>query len=105
MVSRCGPQGNSSPEDDVPRGKQSRWWVYILRCADGSLYTGVTTDVPRRLQQHTRGTASKYTRARRPVELAFRERAANHGAALRREAAIKRLVRKAKEELIARRRS
>jgi putative endonuclease len=77
------------------------WWVYVVRCSDRSLYTGVTTDVPRRVLQHNAGTASKYTRSRRPVELAYREKAASRGAALRREAGIKRLTRKAKEALVA----
>lgn len=86
----------------MPTGSSLCWWVYVVRCADGSLYTGVTTDVPRRVQQHNAGTASKYTRPRRPVELAYREKTASHGAALRREAGIKRLTRKAKEALVAR---
>jgi putative endonuclease len=77
------------------------WWVYVVRCADGTLYTGVTTDVRRRLARHNAGTASKYTRARRPVELAYREPVRGRSAALRREAAIKRLTRRAKEALIA----
>lgn len=76
------------------------WWVYVVRCADRSLYTGVTTDVGRRVQQHNAGTASKYTRSRLPVRLAYRERAAGRGEALQREAAIKRLSRQAKERLI-----
>jgi len=76
------------------------WWVYIVRCADGTLYTGATTDVSRRVQQHNVGTASKYTHARRPVTLVYHQRAASHGAALRREAAIKRLTRRGKEALI-----
>jgi putative endonuclease len=74
--------------------------VYVLRCADGTLYTGITTDVARRLGQHNAGTASKYTRSRRPVAVAYRERAAAHGDALRRELAIKKLSRAAKEALI-----
>jgi putative endonuclease len=75
--------------------------VYVLRCADGTLYAGITTDCDRRLLQHNAGTASKYTRARRPVEMAYREPAKSHGAALRREIAIKKLSRAAKESLIA----
>ena len=76
--------------------------VYILRCADGSLYTGIAVDVARRVTQHNAGRASKYTRSRRPVELVYRERQPDRGAALRREAAIKALPRSAKEALIAR---
>lgn len=71
-----------------------------MRCADGTLYTGVATDVARRVAQHNAGTASKYTRSRRPVELAFREAAKGRGAALRREAAIKKLSRREKLRLI-----
>lgn len=80
----------------------ARWWVYLVRCADGSLYTGITVDVARRVGQHNAGRASKYTRSRRPVALVYRERQPDRGAALRREAAIKRLTRQAKEALIAR---
>jgi putative endonuclease len=75
--------------------------VYVLRCRDGTLYTGVTTDLVRRLAQHNAGTASKYTRSRRPVTMVYREPAKSHGAALRREIAIKRLPRSGKDALIA----
>jgi len=67
--------------------------VYLLRCRDGSLYTGVTNDLARRLESHARGTASAYTRSRRPLALAYREAQPDRGAALRREAAIRRLSR------------
>src|SRR5439155_23431016 len=80
-------------------GAKAKWCVYVLRCADGTLYTGVTTDLARRVRQHNAGTASKYTRSRRPVTLAYRETAAGRGAALSREAAIKKLPRAAKELL------
>ena len=75
--------------------------VYIITCADGSLYTGITTDVERRLHEHnctTRG--AKYTRSRRPVKLAASWSVADRSAALREEARIKRLTRKQKLELI-----
>jgi putative endonuclease len=88
---------------DVAKAKP-QWWVYVLRCRDGTLYTGVTTDCDRRLAQHNAGKASKYTRARRPVQMVYRERAAGHGEALRREFAIKKLPRAAKETLIEPRR-
>lgn len=78
----------------------SRWCVYVLRCADGSLYTGVTTDVKRRLEQHNAGSGAAYTRSRRPVSLLWREDAADRPAALRRELQIKRLSRQAKLSLI-----
>lgn len=72
-----------------------------MRCADGTLYTGITTDLKRRLKQHNAGTASKYTRARRPVSVAYRQTVKTHGDALRRELAIKKLSRAAKEALVA----
>jgi predicted GIY-YIG superfamily endonuclease len=79
-----------------------RWFVYLLRCADGSLYTGITTDVARRCAQHNAGKASRYTRSRRPVLLEYHESCASRGLALRREAAIKSLPRAKKESLIRR---
>lgn len=75
-------------------------WVYLLRCADGSLYCGWTTDPERRLQQHQAGSASRYTRRRRPVEYALLIPAADRSAALREEARIKRLSRREKLALI-----
>jgi predicted GIY-YIG superfamily endonuclease len=78
----------------------TKWWVYILQCADGNLYTGITTDVERRLRQHNTGTASKYTRSRRPVEMVYRRSLPNQSKALQREAAIKSLARSAKVKLI-----
>lgn len=76
------------------------WTVYLLRCRDGSLYAGVTTDLARRLARHRAGTASAYTRARRPVQLVYVERQPDRGAALRREAALRRLSRRAKLALV-----
>lgn len=76
------------------------WNVYVLRCADGSLYTGVTTDLERRLQQHNAGTGAAYTRSRLPVSLLWQEAAADRPAALRRELQIKRLPRSAKLSLV-----
>lgn len=84
----------------MARKKSSRWWVYVVRCGDGTLYTGVTTDVARRVAQHNAGTAAKYTRSRLPVVLAYREAAKDRGAALRREIAIKRLSRAEKLKLV-----
>ena len=76
-------------------------WVYILRCRDGSLYTGWSTDVPRRLARHRAGKASRYTASRLPVELAFVAPMADRAAARREEARIKTLDRAAKLALIA----
>ena len=65
------------------------WWVYILRCGDGTLYTGTAADVERRLAAHRRGRGAKYTRGRGPLAVVYREACPDRGAALRREAAIK----------------
>lgn len=76
------------------------WFVYIVRCRDGTLYTGITTALARRLRQHQNGTASRYTRSRRPLTLVYCESSPSKPAALRREAAIKRLSREAKLQLL-----
>ncbi len=76
------------------------WFVYIVRCADDSLYTGITKDVNRRFEQHNAGTASRYTRSRLPVVLEYHEVQKNQSEALKRELAIKALTRKEKELLI-----
>lgn len=81
---------------------QKSWYVYILRCGDGSLYTGITTDPQRRLRQH-RGDikgGAKYTRARLPVQMVWLESQIDRAAAARREIAIKRLKPSAKEALL-----
>ncbi len=98
-------------------GDGPQWHVYIVRCADGTLYTGVAIDVAKRVAQHngpqsvgTRGAravravgnrGARYTRARRPVKLVYQERAANRSAACRREYRIKQLTRREKLALIA----
>lgn len=81
------------------------WYVYIVRCADRSLYTGVATDVERRAAQHNAGTASRYTRGRRPVRIVFFEPQPTRSEALKREYAIKSLSRRAKETLVSSARS
>ncbi|MCI9155915.1 MAG: GIY-YIG nuclease family protein [Lawsonibacter sp.] len=78
------------------------WYVYILRCGDGTLYTGITDDVPRRLAAHRSGKGAKYTRGRGPLELVYQEQVPNKSAALKREIAIKKLTRREKERLIER---
>ena len=75
------------------------WAVYLVRCADGSLYTGVATDVARRVAEHNAGTGARYTRARRPVVLVHQEPAPDRSAALRREYALKQLPRALKDRL------
>ena len=79
---------------------EHRWYVYILRCADNTLYTGITNHLVRRLKAHNAGTASKYTRVRRPVTMVYREEAETKGDALRKEYRIKSLSRQQKEALI-----
>ena len=91
------PQKGRKPRLNPPG---NRWFVYLLRCADGSLYTGIAKDVDRRCQQHNAGTASRYTRSRLPVVLVYQEGHASRSLALRREAAIKALSRRQKEMLI-----
>ena len=78
------------------------WVVYVLRCRDGSLYTGMTNDLDRRLAAHRQGKGGAYTRSRLPVRLVYTERRRGRGAALSREAAIKRLSRAAKLTLVTR---
>ena len=80
---------------------ESNWYLYILRCGDGTLYTGITTDVQKRLETHRAGKGAKYTRGRQPLELAYREICENHSAALKRELEVKKLTRQEKEALIA----
>ena len=78
----------------------SEYVVYILRCGDGTLYTGCTSDLDRRLKAHSSGKGAKYTRARLPVELVYSEPALDKSQALKREAAIKALTREQKLALI-----
>jgi putative endonuclease len=76
------------------------WFVYVLRCRDGTLYTGISRDVPARLRKHNQGKAARYTRGRGPVALVHSERKRSQGAALQREAAIKALPRRQKLLLV-----
>jgi putative endonuclease len=76
------------------------WFVYMLRCRDGSLYTGYTDDVERRVAVHQSGKGAKYTRSRLPVELVYQEELPDKSAALKREAAIKKLTRQQKLQLM-----
>lgn len=77
------------------------WYVYILHCGDGTLYTGITDDVPRRLAAHRSGRGAKYTRGRGPLELVYQEELPDKSAALRREYAVKQLKRSEKLALCA----
>lgn len=76
------------------------WYVYILRCADDTLYTGMTDNVEKRLAAHQSGKGAKYTRGRGPLTLVYTEEAADKSAALKREISIKRLTRAQKLELV-----
>lgn len=79
---------------------ENRWKLYILRCKDGSLYTGITTDVEARLEAHRSGKGAKYTRGRGPLELVYTEECCGHSDALKREFSLKRLSRQQKLALI-----
>ena len=78
---------------------EKQWVVYILECGDGSLYTGITDDLSRRLKAHQEGQGAKYTRGRGPLRLRCLEKCADHGEALRREYQIKQLPRSEKQRL------
>jgi len=80
--------------------KPVRWYLYVLMCGDGTLYTGITKDLDRRGAQHNNGTASRYTRSRLPVTLIHREPCKDRSSALKKEYAMKQLSRAEKEEYI-----
>ena len=79
---------------------EKSWYLYILRCRDGSLYTGITTDVQTRLEAHRAGKGAKYTRGRGPLELVYSENCGDHSTALKREFQVKALPRAEKMKLI-----
>ena len=80
----------------------STWFVYVVRCSDDSLYTGITTDINRRIEEHnTSNKGAKYTRTRRPVKLEYKEIYVDRSTASKREYAIKKLTRKQKLNLIS----
>ncbi len=80
--------------------KDTHWYVYILRCSDGSFYTGIAKNVAERLKKHNTGNGAKYTKGRRPVVLVYRERRASQSSALKRERQIKKWKRPDKVKLI-----
>lgn len=82
---------------------ESIWCLYILRCADGTLYTGITTNVEKRLEQHRSGKGAKYTRGRAPLELVYHEECGTQSQALKREYAVKSMSREEKLALIGKR--
>lgn len=79
---------------------EKKWYLYVLRCGDGTLYTGITTDVLARFAQHQAGKGAKYTRGRGPLEVVYTEECEDHSAALKRELAVKALSREEKERMI-----
>jgi len=92
----------AAEEPAAPDGfRETPWFLYVLKCGDGSFYTGVTNDVERRLKAHQDGKASRYTRTRRPVELVYSEECGNRPLALARECAVKALPRERKEALVS----
>ena len=95
----------AASDSDKPsdKGKRDNWGVYILRCADDSLYTGITNDIEKRLQQHNgeQKNGAKYTRSRQPVTLVYSETTSSRSEASKREYAIKSLSRIQKQALIA----
>ncbi|WP_316369003.1 GIY-YIG nuclease family protein [Candidatus Thiodiazotropha sp. CDECU1] len=82
------------------RADHQSWYVYIVQCADRTLYTGITKDIDKRVTQHNSGSGAKYTRGRVPVELVFAEGMESHGDALRREYEIKRMSLAGKRKII-----
>ena len=80
---------------------EQTWYLYILCCRDDTFYTGITTDVEKRLEAHRTGKGAKYTRGRAPLELVYRETCGSHSDALKRELEIKKLSRAEKQKLIA----
>lgn len=84
----------------MTKKSKSTWHIYILRCGDGSFYTGITTDIKRRVKEHKDGVGAKYTRGRGPLKLVYRETCKNRSVASKREAEIKRMSRKEKLGLI-----
>ena len=92
MLSVLDNRTDSSEDDKV-------WYTYIVKCSDGSLYTGITNDLTRRILQHNLGKGAKYTKHRRPVELVYNEQHPNRSEASKREYAIKQLTKKEKEKL------
>ena len=84
------------------RDKSSIWFLYLLRCRDGELYVGITNDIKDRLQRHSSGTACRYTRYRRPVELLYFEQCGDYETARKREQVVKRFSREKKLALLER---
>jgi putative endonuclease len=93
MLNGLKEKGASASSDE------SHWFLYILKCSDGTLYTGITNDLTRRTQRHNDGKGARYTRTRRPVTLVYYETCESRSAALIREAAVKSLPSSKKRDL------
>ena len=89
------------PKPTNPQSNNTQWKVYILECADNTLYTGITTNIARRVDEHNHSNkGARYTRSRRPVRLAYQENCDSRSAASKREYSIKQLARQEKQQLI-----
>jgi putative endonuclease len=97
MLRKMEARENQNPT----QATAATWSLYILRCRDGSFYTGVTTDINRRFHEHEEGRASRFTRTRRPVVLVYQEKCGSRSLALSRECAVKSMGRQEKEDLVA----
>jgi putative endonuclease len=84
----------------MAKRRPAKWFLYVLRCADDTFYTGVTNDLERRCRQHNAGSASRYTRGRTPVTLIYQQEFSSRGLAQRHEAHVKALSRRQKEVYI-----
>lgn len=98
----CMPRTDRKPK---ARSSGDKWFVYMMRCADGSLYTGITKNVKRRCQQYNAGKASRYTRSRCPVRLVYHEDHPSQSSALKRESALKAMTRRGKLTMIQKRKN
>jgi putative endonuclease len=105
MLAACGPPSAQEGMSHLPCWRydrhMARWSVYMVRCRDGSLYTGISTDVAARVEAHNSGRGARYTRARRPVTLVLWRACGNERVARRLEAALKKLPPAAKRALVA----
>lgn len=91
----------SAPSHPAPGGTDGPWFLYMVECRDGSLYTGITNDIERRIGQHNDGTGARYTRSRRPVRIRYQELCESRSAALMRECAVRLMSPKEKWALIS----
>lgn len=99
MSSKKKPAGRKKPATQSAARDRRRFFVYLLRCGDGTLYAGITTDIERRLKEHNSGKGAKYTRSHGAAVCVYTERKCGLSSALRREAAIKKLTRAEKLKL------